>query len=350
VASSRILITADLHLSDNPRDVHRHAFARSLPDLAKGLKANAVFILGDLTDHKDRHPARLVNHVVRHIKRVADVAPVVILMGNHDYVDADSPFFAFLRSVAGVAYVRAPREAEHVSGAPLSMNAGALFLPHTRDPDRAWADLRVKERPLIFMHQAVAGADTGFGHQVDGVPIETFNANGYVISGDIHVPQYMAPCVEYVGAPYRMNFGDEYDPRIFLMCIDGKGTFTLESIAVDGPRKQLIDCKLGHLPSVTGFNKGDLVKVRVRVPNKKKDQFRQFRQHIEDWAAKNGYILHGVLPMFEKGSIGSGSASVRTDAQLVEAYAKARGVDDKTLDVGKKLLEGGGHDDDPRLP
>ena len=93
----RPLIFTDIHLTDNPREEYRwRVFDDAIVQFLFLKKATDIMILGDLTDRKDNHSASLVNRLVRNVKRLAELAPVTVLMGNHDYLDPINPFFGFL--------------------------------------------------------------------------------------------------------------------------------------------------------------------------------------------------------------------------------------------------------------
>lgn len=334
-----VLITADLHLTDNVRDSYRHKFMRDLPVKLKKSGASGSIILGDLTEQKDRHSAVLVNAVVDHIANLTKIAPVLINRGNHDYVDEENPFYRFLQRIEGVTWVNAPVAAENLPMPFKSELRGGLILPHTTHYKRDWKGLGINKRELVLAHQTFSGADVGFGHRLEGIPLDVLNPNGYTISGDIHVPQVLEPCLEYVGSPYRIDFGDEFEPRMLLLR-NAKQGHTVESLPVDGPQKRLIDCAMGVEPSaLPTFCAGDIVKLRVRVPTKHKPNYNEFKDEAYKWAERNGLILHAVVPVFEKGSIAPRSkSSMKSDEQLVETYAKARGVPNKDLRVGLNLM------------
>ena len=57
------LVTADLHLSEKPRDGYRFAAMERIAELIEKHKPSTLLLLGDLTESKDYHPALLVNDV-----------------------------------------------------------------------------------------------------------------------------------------------------------------------------------------------------------------------------------------------------------------------------------------------
>lgn len=221
----RVIVTADLHLTANPRDEYRWGVFDLLRELAEGHDDVRFVILGDLTDAKDRHPSRLVNRVVTSVERLAECGKVYILAGNHDYIERRECFFAFLNSLPGVRFIHSE---------PRVLRWGrrrVLFLPHM--PGTAVGEIETALRPhnattgdlepfdLVFMHQTVEGSVASNGVRLGGLPRELFAPHGLVLSGDVHVPQRVGP-VEYVGSPYPVRFGDEAECRVVVLTLGRK--------------------------------------------------------------------------------------------------------------------------------
>lgn len=335
----KLLVTADLHLGDNPRDAYRHAFVKErLPAMVRKYKPDAIALLGDLTEEKDRHGAWLVNEIVSHIHGLSQLAPVVIVKGNHDYIDATHPFYAFMGRLNDVSWVGTPLDAKNLPLPPSARPKRTLFLPHTPDPERDWESLDFRGYDWIFAHQTFTGANVGFGRRMTGVDPKIFGPRAKVISGDIHVPQNVKGTnVVYVGAPYTVDFGDDYEPRMLLV-EDGS---VVTSIPCKGPQKRLIEVptKTSN-PAVTI---GDIVKLRVQVPATATAEWSTTRDELRAWAERRGLVVDSIVPVFERRSIKvkRDATSRRSDDELLEAYGKARGVDATTLKVGKIIMEQG---------
>jgi 3',5'-cyclic AMP phosphodiesterase CpdA len=217
----KVLITSDLQFSDNPRDAYRFGIRDQITDLIKHHNVDWLYILGDLTEAKDQHPASLVNKITSIIRTWSRHTKVLILQGNHDYLDIAHPFFEFLKNFDGVKWV----------AAPTTFN-GAIFLPHTRHYARDWNDLDLYGQ--VYAHNIFEGTKAGNGHVLDGIPLTEFQPNTRIVSGDVHEPQSFG-CVTYVGSPYTCDHGDDYDPRVLL--IEGD---KMTSIPVSGPQKRLV--------------------------------------------------------------------------------------------------------------
>jgi predicted phosphodiesterase len=328
--SIRSLIVGDLHLNDNPRDKYRHDFQSYLRDIVYESKPDRLIFVGDFTDAKDRHSAWLVNKIVNYFALLAElVDEIIALQGNHDYLDEEWPFFEFLSHIEGIRWIRRPRLIDDW-----------LFLPHTRDYEADWKGVDLKRPRLIITHNTFAGADNGFGKRLRGIPLEVIPKGAQVISGDVHVPQELGP-VSYIGAPYTINFGDDFHPQLFL--IEGE---KLTPIPCDGPQKILVEVEAGKKldphSTLNSVRAGDILKVRVHIDADKVDQWPKLRSDIRSWADKYDITISIIQPIVKyRGSkqVKGGAIKKRSDKELILAYGKNRSVDPGTLKTGTLIAE-----------
>jgi hypothetical protein len=342
------LITADLHLNPLERDKYRHDAQAEIRRLVKKLHVRWVIILGDLTDEKDFHSATLVNRVVNHIYELKQlVEMVIVVMGNHDYTDiAQTPYFAFLHRLDGVVWVSKP-----TPGSQLPTNSSTddkafakdIFLPHSPDPERDWENINFEQYKYAFAHNTFAGAKGDNGQQLNGPSVSLFPKHLKVLSGDVHVPQTIGP-VTYVGPPYRIDFGDNFVPRVMLQHPDGQ----IAPETMDGPRKYLVECKAGEpIAAATKdlmeeLAPGDMLKVRVTLKEGQYADWGNIKDEIQQWATKHRFNLYMVQPMQPKTRMTKKKTDrqpVRSDKEVLTSFATRQEVDAETLKVGMALLE-----------
>lgn len=334
-----ILVTGDFHFSDSQRDFYRHEFQKWLRDTVRKHHVDLVIVLGDLTEAKDEHGAWLVNRVVDHVHRLLRECDVLIIRGNHDYVDPSTPFYAFLRRLPGVAWVNMPTDAKDLPIAAFKGMGRTLLLPHTSDHDKDWKGLRIHDCQWVFTHNTFQDVYIGHGQHLSGIPLGTVSGGPRVFSGDIHIPQQLGP-VCYVGAPYLIDFGDDYSPRVILIN-DKKEAI---SLPCPGPQKRLLevaDLKV-DLAKAKGINPGDILKVRIKIDLADHAKWPQLKQKVKDWGAECGYVIHTVQPVRTEQRRALGAKRLerarKSDVALLEAYATQRGVPDKTIKTGRILL------------
>jgi hypothetical protein len=335
------LAMADIHLSANPRDRYRHKIMDKIITLGYQRKVQRFMILGDLTDEKDRHSDWLTNAVADHIRRMAEFADVDILMGNHDYAsDPDCPFFRFLRHVPRVSWLGRPTRCAKAGLGTV------LFLPHTRSYKRDWRELPLKGNDWVFCHGSFEGAQLGRGREAEGIPLSLFKGER-VVAGDLHIPQtilipsspdHVSGSVTYVGAPYHIDFGDDYKGRVLLL--DGQ---KLTSIRVEGPQKYLIelDGRKHELDQMDDLAEGDIVKIRVSLSRKAAPLWPAQRDKLRKEWERQGLVVHSIVPVIqeERGPrVKVRARDAKSDEEVLSEFGQHRSVDKGTLKVGRRLL------------
>jgi DNA repair exonuclease SbcCD nuclease subunit len=328
------LVTADIHLSENPRDAYRFDFMAKLPTLAKRHKADEVTILGDLTDQKDRHSAWLVNKVANALHTISKVCPVRVLRGNHDYIDGDTPFFRWLSKVDNIYWINQPIQHD-----------GDLFLPHTYNYERDWDGVFTESYDHIFTHNTFKGAISEHGVEIsNGIPLSVLPKDADVISGDVHVPQTIEQ-VTYVGAPYHIKFGDTYQSR-FIVTHPGD---RWNSYDIETTNKHLLTAHYNRgkltCPKMD-VRAGDVVKMQIHIDLEHCAQWWEIKETARQLCDKREVTLITASPIIKYGRMtermqAAQQRSPRQDDATLREFSKARNVDDRTLDVGIKLMNDG---------
>lgn len=323
----RRLVTSDWQLCDNARDRYRTDFvAKELPKLIQKHGAEQLLVLGDLTEEKDYHPASLVNEVVDIFKQLSQLCEIVILQGNHDFLNYNHPFFNFLVHLDRISWIARPTQRDN-----------CLFLPHTRDYKKDWAGLTFANYDYIFAHNIFEGVKAN-GQKLSGIPTNIFPDAACVIAGDVHEPQTF-DVVTYVGSPCLCDFGDNYQPRVLLL--DGS---RIKSIKVHGPQKRVIECDWDNEESIFHgtINKGDIVKIKVNLQMKHVAEWDKIRNLVQDWGVKRNLIVNTIQPIVEY-VVGDRAKPIanskKTDLQYLEQFAKRAGLADKTVALGKEIID-----------
>jgi hypothetical protein len=329
-----VLITADWHLNDNPRDGYRHHWQAWLRKIIKKHHIKCVVMLGDITEAKDHHSAWLTNKIVEYLDKIAHLCPIIIDRGNHDGFDPENPFFKFIWRVGGITWINEPR-ALTLPGTTWR----CLFLPHTTNYKRDWVTSEIfQEYDWIFAHQTFEGAQSESGKILHGIPADIFRYNR-VISGDIHQPQKIGP-VTYVGSPYTVNFGDNFNARVLFINDNG----SLQSVPYSGPQKWLLeydsleDMNIDTYPRI---EPGSTIKIRLKIEAQDRHSWPSIRREIADWAESKGYHLHSAQPVIDmpvSGAMKTATKQIRGDEQLLRLYGKRNKIDEGTIATGMKLL------------
>ena len=327
-----VLVTADFHLNDNPRDEYRHLWQEELRTLVRTYAVDQLFILGDITDEKDHHSSYLVNRVVEYLRELATRCFITILTGNHDYIDPAHPFFEFTSTMNRVRWINTPT---YLSFADKGLGQ-CLFLPHTRDYKADWATIDW-DMDIVFAHNTFKGARAASDRELDGIPLGVIPKDTTVISGDVHVPQDVGN-VTYVGAPYSVDFGDHYKPRVLLLKDD-----RMKSVPCKGPQKRLIKAAnleqaITKLPTV----RGDIVKVRLAWDSTQMEKWAVAKRTLIDAAHRDGVTLHSIEPVLDatvsrKRYKASGKS--RSDTEILTEYCAHNSVNKDLTKVGMRIVK-----------
>lgn len=345
-----ILLTTDLHFTDRAADEYRWGIFEVLRQTAAQYRVSHIAILGDLTDEKDKHSARLVNKVVSEIYSLQSTtgSRVILLKGNHDYQDPNCPFFGFLGENGAPIY-NTDRVVFVSKPWSTTINGSVcLFLPHTRTPAADWAKLPLDTPSQIFCHQTFSGARSG-DYELEGISPKFFHDRGFdgpVFSGDIHYPQCCGPVV-YVGSPYHVRFGDRYDPRIIVF--DEKhGTWIGLSTGSAFPRKRVVDLwgldwqdELEELD----LKPGDQAKVRLHLSRSDFVSFAEAKRDVDEAFSNRAVTVKSIdlKPRAKRKRVKIDTKDVREDpratrAEQWRAFCKERRIDDSVRDVGAGIL------------
>jgi DNA repair exonuclease SbcCD nuclease subunit len=323
-----IILTGDLHLSINPRDEYRFTFLESLMEVITDRKPDRLIIAGDLTEEKDRHPAILVNRVVDAIYALAELVPVIMLEGNHDYKEEGHAFFEFIKRIPRVRWINRPTF--------LKITPEVLLLPHTNDYKKDWASIDLSDYPFIICHQTFNGANVGFGRGLDGIPLEILPKRSRTFAGDIHVPQQFGKNLVYIGAPYHVDFGDNYESRIIWIDDDPNAWESIDTSHL--PQKRLIRIDDQTSLQDCDFNAGDLLKIEVEVDDMggwlpQKDKVRVAFE-------ERGARVFSISPKLIKKAVRRRHVVTDkgSDNEIVEAFGKRHDLTAATIKTGIKLL------------
>lgn len=330
------LIATDTHFSDRPKDEYRFGLLKWMSKLQEKHNVDATFLLGDLTQDKDNHSSTLVNRTIEELVKLRP--PVYILRGNHDGIDHNNPFFKFLNCVDGFNFIVEP---ELISF--MVPHQEIAMVPHCRTQelfDAACAKMP-KGVDTLMLHQTVAGAIAETGRPLTGLkasPIELLKP-ALCYSGDVHKPQRCGP-VTYVGAPYPIRFGDDFEGRVML--VDGQKEQSLHYPCIHKWTLRIRDAE--ELLNNPKLKAGDQVKLIIELS----------REEMLDWSSQKRKALAvckelklevfgvdvDVKTSTRKTEKKESDHQGKTKTEVLEEFCKAEKLSSQIKQTGKELLEG----------
>lgn len=326
-----ILIAADLHLTDRPKDAYRFGLFDWMLKQQRKFTTNATFILGDITNSKDRHSSKLVNRVIDEMQALRP--PVYILRGNHDYIDPANPFFRFLNDMEGIHFIN---DASTIWVGDTAI----LLIPHQ---PKAWPEFSIRKRSIdyIFIHQCVEGAIAESGARLNGLsaaPLDRLGARR-VLAGDIHRPQTVG-AVAYVGAPYHVRFGDAFKPRVLLL---NEETDELQSLTFPAPYKHAVTIREADELVNDMYRPGDQMKITMELTRAEAHEWQGIKRTIQNICTNRKLEVYSLEMKVEKPKgrkVTIKQAQMKTPAEVLADFMNAEKVNKAIRQEGEALLEG----------
>jgi len=327
------LLISDLHLSDNPLEEYRWKFFDWLSIATEKIDLGTIYILGDLTEKKDHHGAKLVNRLTGNLLNMRDWSKrMVILRGNHDGIDPDWPFFHFL-SEMNIEYYYRP-----------TIVGREMFIPYSKDFagdikgffGKYKVDLSVVDR--IFLHQTTFGGEASNGATLAGFDSGIFaDFDGLIFSGDLHKPQETGGII-YIGSPYPVYFGDNFTGGAILL--NGNKWERITNLTIRRSMQEL-DYTKDILIDNLQVKIGDQFKIRMLVNRSDSDQFDLWKKNLRKHIENNGGILVSVeLKLAEEKSqlIKKRKFKDTDPLTVLNRYCRAEGLDEYYAEKGKEFL------------
>lgn len=214
----KILWVGDLHCQ--LRNIEEYGpMLQKLSGLASG--CNYVVLAGDLLHGHSIIRTEPLNMVTNIVTTLARITNVIVLVGNHDYINASQyctdahPFNAF-KSIPGITVVDKPVVIDNMVFAPYVPPGRLVEALNEFAPE--WAACKV-----VFAHQEILGAHEG--HFVSEKGDKWDKSFPPLISAHIHTRQRFDN-VYYPGTPMQYTFGDDANKQVSVFTIDNKNGIT----------------------------------------------------------------------------------------------------------------------------
>lgn len=224
---SKIFLIGDTHIGlgfpnkvDKWFEVHKEYFTKFLiPLLKKEVKPGDIIVhLGDLFDNRNVIPINLLNYGMDIVEEISKIAPLHILVGNHDLWHKSS---SDVNTIRPFKYI--PNVHVYYKTSVLKYNGlNILMMPYI-DSRLEQIDIinQYKNCDYLFCHSDLNGCKmhlTSVAHRnSDKIDIEDFKSFRIVRSGHIHLTQ-VNKNFSFVGSIFQMDRNDTGDQKgIFVI-------------------------------------------------------------------------------------------------------------------------------------
>jgi len=336
---------ADVHFRGLARHTeYRSSFSDAFEKLRK-LKPDVIYIGGDIVHSKTQGiTPELIEILTWWFNGLADIAPVDVILGNHDGLllnkdrqDAITPVISALNN---------PRirlfKNSGVYDAPIEGFKWCVFSPFDEE---GWKDVKPASDAIniAFYHGAVRGSKSDSDYDIQGeVTLEMFERFDFSLLGDIHRRQFIndAETVAYCGSTIQQNYGEDVDKGFLFWDIKSKNKFTTKFVPVKNDYPFLnIDWAGDVASTITRLSRcPETARIRFNLPAEASDVD---ARSLHDMALKLKNFSEVVFKIDAKTEkkdeviiTGLKSSNLRDRDSIkgvIEAYLKEKQVDDKKI-------------------
>ncbi len=328
------LVTTDIHLTDHPSTEYRWELFPWINQQVKEHGVKSILMLGDITDAKDNHSNALINRITDSI-RALHCDDVKIIAGNHDWLLKGQEALRFLNHIPGLQFITRPTEDSTVA-----YGEQCIYLPFSKAPGKEWEAIDWANYDYAFMHQTVTGALASNGQRMEGEGVPAMGVRKRVYSGDIHVPQTIGNCT-YIGSPYQVHFGDDFEPRVLILERGGKEKW----LRMPSPRRIVLKVQgleeLGR--KLHDLQEADQVKLRMVLSAADKHQWLAIKRKAVAMLEEGGIIVHGAeLMLGQETSRLETERAVRASKspkEMLLGYVEREELGGAIYDAGMDIME-----------
>jgi len=224
----KIYHIADVHVRNVKRHKEYNLVFKRLYSLIKKTKTDnsLIYVAGDIVHAKTDMSPELINVVSDFFKKLADLAPTIVITGNHDCnlnnsyrLDALSPIVKALNHQR-LHYLK-DNGIYSISG--VHFNVMSVF---DKPVDYIKASDFDGDYKIALHHGSVHNASTDAGFVLSNTHVTTniFDGHDLVLLGDIHKPQYLndEKTIAYAGSLIQQNHGEALGHGIMVWDLDSK--------------------------------------------------------------------------------------------------------------------------------
>jgi len=268
------------HISDiQIRNLKRHkeyeqVFERTYEEIKKHKDNSVIYIGGDIAHSKTEMSPELVDHLSRLFKNLADIAPTILIAGNHDCnlnnrsrMDVLSPIVNNINH----------SDLHYLKHSGIYKCADVKFVVWDvweKEADYIEAKDVTGDNKVVLFHGTVDSSETDLGFRLPSdVKLSKFDGYDLGLLGDIHKRQFLnkKKTIGYCGSLVQQNHGEGLSHGYLLWDVPKRKSKYIEIPNDYG--YYTIDIDNGLVPDCTDIPKK--ARLRVRVCNTTPSQLKK---------------------------------------------------------------------------
>jgi DNA repair exonuclease SbcCD nuclease subunit len=237
-------------------------FIERIVAVAEERKPDFIICLGDLLHTHATLDTTPLNKAYEFAQKLKVIAPMYILVGNHDYINnqqflTSNHWMNAMKDWDSMTIVDTVQhlttDDAHLVLCPYVPNGKFKEALNTSDED--WTDAN-----MIFAHQEFFGCKMGAIVSVDGD--KWTDTNPQVVSGHIHDKQTPQPNVYYTGSSMQHAFGESGKKTVAFITVESS-RHKVDEINLELPKKKIVYMDVEALDDYVLPETDDKIKVTV---------------------------------------------------------------------------------------
>ncbi|HMP29773.1 MAG TPA: metallophosphoesterase [Saprospiraceae bacterium] len=301
-------------------------------DTATSLNPEIIIILGDILDTHEVARNTPFKQAIKFIELLSDIAPVYVLIGNHDLVNqsqylTDNHFFVPLKKWPNVTIVDEPikitiKDKNFVLCPYVPPGRFQEALDVLVDEEFDWRF----DANCIFAHQEIRGVVYGGKESTKGDIWE--DEYPPLICGHIHTPCQVGNNVFYPGSSVQVAIDEAPDKRVWSLTFNdewsGADALKIEKIDLGLKGKKEVEIAIEDIEEFDfDLTEKYYIKLKIRGTSEQFKLFRKSKLHAEliRKSVKIGFdpIKTDILPLCNEGA-----TKGKTFEQIVKKLVKKR--------------------------
>ncbi len=335
---------ADTHIKNLKYHYEYREVFKQIYETLKEKEVDYIVHCGDLAHTKTQLSPEFFEMASDFLKNLADIAPVHMILGNHDgNLKNSSRQDAITPVVEALAH---PNLHLHKDACEVVLDGGyALNVLSVFDEDNWVTPTSEDNVNIALYHGAVSGVKTDLGWIMEhgDHDISIFEGFDFAFLGDIHKTNQVLDedgRVRYAGSTIQQNHGETNDKGLLLWEIQDKDNFTCEHLAFKNP-KPFITIELtpkGRMPRGTNIPVGS----RLRLVSNNNLPLSRMKKAVD--IAKHRFQPESITFLNraagQRGTVEDITNSLKVEdlrdpvvqRELIQEYLKEYEVDDGLMD------------------
>lgn len=331
----KIFLISDTHLGVRSNSIEWIEIQRSfffdwfINDVKKRMEpGDEIFHLGDVFDSRQSINLKVLNLGMEVFEALSKVAPVKVILGNHDCHDLNSNSVNSVKPLGWLPNVTVYEEPEMITLSGKSL----LMMPWRANPEQEKECLeKFGKADYLFCHTDVKGAEFNKWTKIDhGNEVKEFKSFKKVYTGHIHYRQKVGH-INFVGCPYELTRSDIGNHKGYWILDLENGTEEFVENPIS-PRfirfnvEQLLDMRLGDLKDACRNN---FVDVYLDESQAIDFPFQELEEHLEGCHRKLTFKTNMAAQsstVSEDGSVGEGDLDLMN---ISDRFIDSLSYDDK---------------------